>query len=51
MVDFAKVTDGPGAQRGDLFVTANESCGLLLSIEDHETRATAFDLTATWRRL
>ena len=49
-LDLEHVSDGPGAQRGDLFVTASIACGLMLGIDGHSTSSTAFDLTSTWRR-
>jgi hypothetical protein len=50
-IDFQRVTDEPGAQRGDLFVDANTACGLMLGIDGHATSSTALDFTATWHRL
>lgn len=49
-IDFEHVTEEPGAQRGDLFVNASTSCGVMLGIDGHSTRSTALDITATWRR-
>jgi hypothetical protein len=50
-IDFARVTDEPGAQRGDVFVNASISCGVMLGIDGHGTSSTALDFTATWHRL
>ena len=50
-LDFSRVTDGTGAPRGDLFINASLACGVMLGIDDASGRSTAFDLTATWRRM
>jgi hypothetical protein len=50
-IDFQHVADEPGAQRGDLFVNASISCGVMLGIDGHSTSSTALDFTATWHRL
>jgi hypothetical protein len=50
-IDFERVTDPRGAQRGDLFVNASISCAIMLGLDGHTTSSTALDFTATWRRL
>ena len=49
-IDFERVADATAAQRGDLLVNADISCGVLLAIDGHTTRSTALDFTVTWHR-